>query len=34
MGSYQPKHEHKEAAVAFLFNEWFDDETHQRTERK
>lgn len=25
MGSFEPKHEHKEAAVAFLFNEWFSD---------
>lgn len=25
MGSWEPKHEHKEAACAFLFNEWFKD---------
>ncbi len=25
MGSYQPSHEHKEAAVAFMLNEWFED---------
>jgi hypothetical protein len=25
MASFQPSHEHKEAAVAFLFNEWFSD---------
>lgn len=25
MGSYAPKHEHKEAAVAFLLDEWFTD---------
>jgi hypothetical protein len=24
MGSYEPKHEHKEAACAFLFDKWFD----------
>lgn len=24
MGSFEPKHEHKIAAVAFLINEWFD----------
>lgn len=24
LGSYQPKHEHKEAAVAFLLDEWFE----------
>jgi hypothetical protein len=25
MGSFEPKHEHKEAAVAFLMSEWFED---------
>lgn len=25
VGSYQPKHEHKEAAVAYLLSEWFDE---------
>jgi hypothetical protein len=25
MGSFEPKHEHKEAAVAFLLSEWFTD---------
>lgn len=25
MGSWGPKHEHKEAAVAFLLSEWFAD---------
>ena len=29
MGSFEPKHEHKEAAVAFLLNEWFDDVEYQ-----
>lgn len=24
-GSYAPKHEHKEAAVAYLLSEWFED---------
>ena len=24
-GSFEPKHEHKEAAAAFLMSEWFDD---------
>ncbi len=24
MGSWDPKHEHKEAGVAFMFSEWFD----------
>jgi len=23
-GSFQPKHEHKEAAVAYLMSEWFE----------
>lgn len=30
MGSFEPKHEHKEAAVAYLLNEWFADEKHVR----
>lgn len=25
MGSFEPKHEHKEAACAFLLSEWFTD---------
>lgn len=25
MGSWEPKHEHKEAGCAFLFSEWFED---------
>ena len=24
MGSFEPKHEHKEAAVAFLLDQWFE----------
>ncbi len=24
LGSFEPKHEHKEAGVAFMFSEWFD----------
>lgn len=24
LGSFEPKHEHKEAGAAFLFNEWFE----------
>ena len=24
LGSWEPKHEHKEAGVAFLLNEWFE----------
>jgi len=27
MGSFQPKHEDKEAAVVFLFAEWFEEAT-------
>jgi|SRR5579864_1352258 len=27
MGSFEPQHEHKEAAVAFLLSEWFEDAT-------
>ena len=26
MGSFEPKHEHKEAACAYLFDKWFDGE--------
>lgn len=25
LGSYEPKHEHKEAAVAYLMSKWFED---------
>jgi len=25
LGSFEPKHEHKEAAVAFLLDHWFED---------
>lgn len=25
LGSFEPKHEHKEAAVAYLIHEWFSD---------
>lgn len=27
MRSFEPKHEHKTAACVFLFNEWFEDAT-------
>ncbi len=30
LGSWEPKHEHKEAGVAFLLNEWFDDVTYDK----
>jgi hypothetical protein len=36
LGSWEPKHEHKEAGAAFLFNEWFEDveyEVADRTEK-
>lgn len=33
MGSFEPKHEHKEAAVAYLLNEWFTDEKHVAKKR-
>lgn len=29
MRSFAPKHEHKEAAVAFMLSEWFDDVTYE-----
>jgi len=28
LGSFEPKHEHKEAGVAFLLSEWFEDVTY------
>lgn len=36
MSSFEPKHEHKEAAVAYLFDKWFDGEQSkwERAERK
>ncbi len=30
MVSFQPKHEHKEAGVAFLLSQWFEDATWER----
>lgn len=29
LGSFEPKHEHKEAACAFMLSEWFDVEPSQ-----
>ena len=29
-GSFEPKHEHKEAAVAYLMWRWFDDVTYSK----
>jgi len=34
MGSFQPKHEHKEAAIAMLFEEWFEKADWERKERE
>lgn len=34
MGSFEPKHEHKEAAVAFLFSEWFEDADWEKGKQK
>jgi hypothetical protein len=28
--SYEPKHEHKEAGVAFLLSQWFEDITYEK----
>jgi hypothetical protein len=33
MGSFEPAHEHKEASVAFLVNEWFEDVVWERRPR-
>lgn len=32
--SFTPKHEHKEAAVAYLLSEWFEDVQYTRKERQ
>lgn len=29
-GSFEPKHEHKEAAVAWLASRWFEDITYEK----
>lgn len=34
LGSWEPKHEHKEAGAAFLFCEWFDDVSFERADTK
>lgn len=34
MGSFEPKHEHKEAGVAYLLSEWFTDPKWTKAERK
>lgn len=34
LGSWEPKHEHKEAAVAMMLAEWFEPFTEQDVETK
>ncbi len=34
MRSFEPKHEHKEAACAYLMSLWFDDATYEVAKRK
>lgn len=34
MRSFAPKHEHKQAAVAFMLSEWFQDVTYETAEEK
>lgn len=34
IGSFEPQHEHKEAGVAFLMNEWFEDARWKKIDRK
>jgi len=34
MRSCEPAHEHKEAAVAFLMSEWFEDAVWEKNDRK
>jgi hypothetical protein len=31
LGSWEPKHEHKEAACAYLLSQWFDDITYTKS---
>lgn len=33
MRSFEPKHEHKTAACAFLMSEWFEDATWERKKK-
>lgn len=33
MGSYEPKHEYKEAAAAYLMSLWFEDVKYKKGER-
>lgn len=33
MHSFAPKHEHKQAAVAFMLSEWFEDVTYETAEK-
>jgi hypothetical protein len=30
MGSFEPKHEHKEAGVAYLLDQWFEDVSYDK----
>lgn len=34
LGSFEPKHEHKEAACAFLMREWFEDFSYEVAKKK
>jgi hypothetical protein len=34
IGSFEPKHEHKEAGCAYLLSQWFDDVTWDRLKAK
>jgi len=33
IGSFEPSHEHKEAAVAYLLSQWFTDATWKRAKQ-
>lgn len=33
MRSFAPKHEHKQAAVAFMLSEWFEDVTYETAKK-
>ena len=34
IGSFEPKHEHKEAACAYLMSLWFDDATWKQAKKR
>lgn len=33
IGSFEPKHEHKEAGCAYLLSQWFEDVSYEKAKR-